>query len=72
MVLSHHFEPEFGSPKKPMTPEAELLHFLDIMDARMFDFEHFLETVEPGQFTDKIWLLDNRNLYKLKGDNKDS
>lgn len=68
MVLSHHFEPEFGSPKKPMTPEAELLHFLDIMDARMFDFEHSLETIEPGQFTDRIWLLDNRNLYKLKGD----
>jgi 3'-5' exoribonuclease len=69
MVLSHHYEPEFGSPKKPMTPEAELLHFLDIIDARMFDFEHFLETVEPGQFTDKIWLLDNRNLYKSKGEN---
>lgn len=68
MVLSHHYEPEFGSPKKPMTPEAELLHFLDIMDARMFDFEHSLETIEPGEFTDKIWLLDNRNLYKIKGE----
>ena len=66
MVLSHHYEPEFGSPKKPMTPEAELLHFLDIMDARMFDFEHSLETIEPGEFTDKIWLSDNRNLYKQK------
>ncbi|WP_313341443.1 HD domain-containing protein [Sedimentibacter sp.] len=69
MVLSHHYEPEFGSPKKPMTPEAELLHFLDIIDARMFDFEHSLESIEPGQFTDKIWLLDNRNLYKAM-DNK--
>lgn len=65
MVLSHHYEPEFGSPKKPMTPEAELLHFLDIIDARMFDFEHALEGVEPGCFSDKIWLLDNRNLYKI-------
>lgn len=65
MVLSHHYEPEFGSPKKPMTAEAEILHFLDIIDARMFDFEHALEGVEPGQFTDKIWLLDNRNLYKM-------
>lgn len=64
MILSHHYEPEFGSPKKPMTPEAELLHFLDIMDARMFDFEHALTGIEPGGFTDKIWLLDNRNLYK--------
>lgn len=66
MVLSHHYEPEFGSPKKPMTPEAELLHFLDTIDARMFDFEHALETVNPGEFTEKVWLLDNRNLYKLK------
>lgn len=64
MVLSHHYEPEFGSPKKPMTPEAELLHFLDIIDTRMFDFEYALQGIEPGQFTDKIWLLDNRNLYK--------
>ena len=68
MVLSHHYEPEFGSPKKPMTPEAELLHFLDIIDARMFDFEHSLEGIEPGKFTDKIWLLDNRNLYKPMND----
>lgn len=64
MVLSHHYEPEFGSPKKPMTPEAEILHFLDVIDARMFDFEHALQGMEPGSFTDKIWLLDNRNLYK--------
>lgn len=64
MVLSHHYEPEFGSPKKPMTPEAEVLHFLDIIDARMFDFQHALAGIEPGSFTDKIWLLDNRNLYK--------
>ncbi len=64
MVLSHHYEPEFGSPKKPMTPEAEILHFLDVIDARMFDFEHALQGMEPGTFTDKIWLLDNRNLYK--------
>lgn len=68
MVLSHHYEPEFGSPKKPMTPEAEILHFLDIIDARMFDFEHALEGIEHGKFTDKIWLLDNRNLYKTMGE----
>ncbi len=68
MVLSHHYEPEFGSPKKPMTPEAELLHFLDIIDARMFDFEHALEGIGDGKFTDKIWILDNRNLYKMSGE----
>ncbi len=35
MILSHHYEPEFGSPKKPMFPEAEVLHYIDIIDARI-------------------------------------
>ena len=33
MILSHHYEPEFGSPKKPLFPEAEALHYLDVLDA---------------------------------------
>ncbi len=70
MILSHHYEPEFGSPKKPMTLEAEILHYLDIIDARVFDFENALKSVSGGEFTDKIWVLDNRNLYKLKDTDK--
>lgn len=70
MILSHHYEPEFGSPKKPMTLEAEILHYLDIIDARVFDFENALKAVNEGEFTDKVWVLDNRNLYKLKDNNK--
>lgn len=66
MILSHHYEPEFGSPKKPLTPEGEILHFLDIIDARMFDFEHALAGTEPGKFTDKVWILENRTLYKMQ------
>ncbi len=64
MILSHHYEPEFGSPKKPLFPEAEVLHYLDILDARMFDMEEALRGTEPGSFTDRIWILDNRRLYK--------
>jgi 3'-5' exoribonuclease len=64
MILSHHYEPEFGSPKRPMIPEAEILHYLDIMDARMYDMARALEKVEDRQFSDKIWLLNNRKLYK--------
>jgi 3'-5' exoribonuclease len=70
MILSHHYEPEFGSPKKPMTLEAEILHYLDIIDARVFDFENALKAVDEGEFTDKVWVLDNRSLYKLKDSNK--
>lgn len=64
MVLSHHYEPEFGSPKKPLFPEAEVLHYLDILDARMFDMEDALTSTEPGDFSDRVWTLDNRRIYK--------
>ena len=68
MILSHHYEPEFGSPKKPLFPEAEVLHYLDILDARMFDMEAALEATEPGSFSDRVWTLDNRKLYKPEGE----
>lgn len=64
MSLSHHYEPEYGSPKKPLFPEAEMLHFLDDMDAKMFDMEDALRNVEPGGFSEKVFTLDNRKLYK--------
>ncbi len=35
MILSHHGELEFGSPKVPMFPEALLLHYLDNLDSKM-------------------------------------
>ena len=35
MILSHHGQLEFGSPKLPQFPEALLLHHLDDMDSKM-------------------------------------
>ena len=64
MILSHHYEPEFGSPKKPLFPEAEILHYLDIIDARMFDMQDALDKTRPGEFSERVWTLDNRRLYK--------
>lgn len=71
MILSHHYEPEFGSPKRPLFPEAELLHYLDILDARMFDMQDALESTEPGTFSERVWALDNRRLYKPNEGEKD-
>ena len=64
MILSHHYEPEYGSPKKPVFPEAEMLHYLDMVDAKMFDFQEALAGVEPGGFSDHVRTLDGRQLYK--------
>ncbi len=65
MILSHHDLPEYGSPKKPMFPEAEVLHILDLLDARMFEMNRALATTQPGSFTDRLWSLD-RKLYRRK------
>lgn len=35
MIVSHHGELEFGSPKVPLFPEALLLHQLDNLDSKM-------------------------------------
>jgi 3'-5' exoribonuclease len=35
MVLSHHGQLEFGSPKLPQFPEALLLHYIDDLDSKM-------------------------------------
>ena len=63
MILSHHDLPEYGSPKPPMFPEAEVLHALDALDARIFEMNHALAGIRPGTFTDRIWSLD-RKLYR--------
>ena len=35
LILSHHGQLDFGSPKVPVFPEAILLHYLDDMDSKM-------------------------------------
>ena len=66
MVLSHHDKPEFGSPVSPLTKEALLLTLIDNMDSKMAIVNKALETVEPGEFSQMIYPLDGRTLYKTK------
>lgn len=47
MIVSHHGEYEFGSPKVPMTLEAIALHFLDNLDAKMHNFSQLMREA-PG------------------------
>lgn len=43
IILSHHGEYEFGSPKLPMTPEAMVLHYLDNLDAKLQLFDSLIQ-----------------------------
>ncbi|GAA0328518.1 3'-5' exoribonuclease YhaM [Bacillus carboniphilus] len=64
MVLSHHGKAEWGSPKPPMIREAELLHYIDNIDAKMNMLDRALERTKPGEFTERIFPLENRSFYK--------
>ena len=66
MVLSHHGSNEFGSPILPMTKEALLLSMIDNLDSRMVIAEKALEGVKPGEFSQRVFPLDNRMLYNPK------
>src|SRR5689334_10150315 len=68
MILSHHGELEFGSPKIPMFPEALLLHLLDNMDSKM---ECMRSLIDRDQQIQGVWTaysspLDRAALKKRK------
>lgn len=64
MILSHHGKAEWGSPKPPLIREAEILHYIDNIDAKMNMLDRALERVKPGEFTERVFALDNRSFYK--------
>lgn len=70
MILAHHGKNEFGSPVLPQIKEAEIVYLIDNIDARMAMMDKALETVEPGNFTKRVFSLENRALYKPKMHNK--
>ncbi|MCM3639382.1 3'-5' exoribonuclease YhaM [Sporosarcina luteola] len=64
MVLSHHGKEEWGSPKRPMLMEAEILHYIDNIDAKMNMLDRAMSKTANGEFTERIFPLDNRSFYK--------
>ena len=68
MLLSHHGEAEYGSPKPPMFPEAEALHWIDMMDARMNTMKTAWEKTPEGAFSEKIFSLDRRVFHPYYSD----
>ena len=66
MILSHHGEYEFGSPKRPKFLEAFVLHQLDDLDAKIIGLGRYMEQDrQEGAWTDFNRLFGR---YFLKGD----
>ncbi|MGA2134130.1 MAG: HD domain-containing protein [Bryobacteraceae bacterium] len=68
MIISHHGELEFGSPKTPVFPEALLLHFLDNLDSKMECMRHLVAADQQveGNFTNYSQALERVVLKKDK------
>ena len=74
MILSHHGELEFGSPKVPLFPEALLLHHLDNLDSKMECMRGMTDKdrLQEGCWTAYSQSLDRAVLKKLRYLNGDS
>ncbi len=63
MVISHHGEPDFGAAVRPMFLEAEILSELDKLDATINEITSATADLKEGEFSQRMWALDNRKLY---------
>jgi 3'-5' exoribonuclease len=65
IMLSHHGEYEFGSPKRPKIQEAIIIHYLDDLSAKISNFQATLkkENVGEGEWTSYSKMHD-RYLYR--------
>lgn len=66
MILSHHGKLEYGAAVLPQTKEALLLSMIDDMDAKMMILAKAYQNIKTGEYTDRIFALDNRTFYKSK------
>ncbi len=63
MLVSHHGQYEFGSPKLPMFREALMLHYLDDLDSKMGALRAALDSTDgEGNWTTFSGALERRML----------
>ena len=65
MILSHHGVLEYGSPKLPMFPEAQVLSQCDLLSARVFEYTEAAKNAN-GQLC--VWLSGKESVQIYTGD----
>ncbi len=48
--------------------KQKMIHQIDVMDANMMMMTTATQTLDPGQFSQRVWALSNRNFYKPRKD----
>ncbi len=64
-IISHHGEMEYGSPKRPKTTEAFLLHYIDNMDSKVNQIADFIENGDNALWSQYSKPLDRYLLNSL-------
>jgi 3'-5' exoribonuclease len=60
MIVSHHGEPEMGAPLRPITPEAVLLHQIDLLDSQVNAVATLVSAAGQEEFTQFSNKFDRR------------
>ena len=67
ILLAHHGEYEYGSPRRPKTPEAMLVHMVDNLDSKIAGM---LEAIAEGGETEEAWTayspILGRHVYRRR------
>jgi 3'-5' exoribonuclease len=63
IILSHHGELEYGSPKRPKTLEALIVHFIENLDSKVGAFLSVLDKSEEDETWSDYQRMFNRFLY---------
>jgi 3'-5' exoribonuclease len=66
MILAHHGKNEYGSPVLPQILEAELLHMIDNIDARVIMIEKATNAADENSFSSRVFGLENRAFYNYR------
>jgi 3'-5' exoribonuclease len=63
LILSHHGQLEFGSPKVPMTKEAIFLHMIDDLDAKLAGLNSIIEATPDSDAFSSFSNIYGRYIY---------
>lgn len=60
MIISHHGIQEYGAIVPPKIPEAMLLHYLDMIDSKIYSHFDQYKKLQPGEISTKVFNLDSK------------
>jgi 3'-5' exoribonuclease len=65
IILSHHGEAEWGSPKKPMCVEALVVHYIDNLDAKVMGVREHMDAAMEDERWSQFHRLYESRFYKI-------